>query len=340
MGLKLFRRRRLSLGMRAIVITSGGVIASKVVSAWILSGNSVVALWAGSKSAQVAQKNRTLGLVARAWSLSAIARRYKIPIWGNPRLSTWREACTKIEALQADVLITVMTHEIVPDNVLALFPGCAVNFHPALLPYYRGPRPRLGLLLDDKAASYGGMTLHCLKKGIDEGDIIGSRSVPHDEARGFVHWDVCLARAGGDLANTELQAYLKGVLKPKPQPVGIGNYRKIHRSELTLSDERGADQIKWLCDLLGETRWLRFRDLDAEKKSYVVSRFIRRLGPRTHRPPRIARFFIEFDAADFRVRVGRPGFWVPLFALIAYLRAIFRTRGCYAERGIDYRPRV
>jgi hypothetical protein len=233
-----------------------------------------------------------------------------------------------------------MTHEIVPDKVLAMFPGRAVNFHPALLPHYRGPKPRLGLLLDDKALSYGGMTLHCLTKEIDEGDVIGTRKVPYDEARGFIHWDVCLARAAGDLASTELQGYLQGVLEPRPQPVGVGNYRKIHLSELALSAERHADQIKWLGDRLGETRWLRFRHLEAEQKSYVVSRFIRRLGPRTHEPPRIARFGIEFDAADFRVRVGRPGFWMPLFALIAYLRAIFRTRGCSAERGMDCRPRV
>jgi hypothetical protein len=71
-----------------------------------------------------------------------------------------------------------MTHQIVPENILALFPGRAVNFHPAILPHYRGPNPRAGMILDGKADLYGGITLHCLSRGIDRGDIIAMRKVP------------------------------------------------------------------------------------------------------------------------------------------------------------------
>ena len=69
------------------------------------------------------------------------ARRYSIPIRRNPELSTWTGASTAISKLHADVLITAVTGQIVPESILSLFPGRAVNFHPSLLPHYRGPMP-------------------------------------------------------------------------------------------------------------------------------------------------------------------------------------------------------
>ena len=53
----------------------------------------------------------------------------------------WGDAETEIGQLGTDVLITAATDNIVPDNVLSLFPCRAVNFHGSLLPHYRGPNP-------------------------------------------------------------------------------------------------------------------------------------------------------------------------------------------------------
>lgn len=191
--------------MKALVLTSGGSIAAKILSAWLSTGNSVAALWAGSKDPQrILRRDRILGIAAPSWSISAIARQHDFPVLRNPTLSTWTEADSAIQRLGADVLITAMTHQIVPENVLALFPGRAVNFHPAILPHYRGPNPRAGMILDGKADLYGGITLHCLSRGIDRGDIIAIRKVPHNASRDFIYWDVCLARAAADLVRTDL----------------------------------------------------------------------------------------------------------------------------------------
>ena len=116
--------------MRALVLTSGGLIAARVLNAWISGGHSVAALWFGPINPRsFLQQDRTLGLAAPTWSLSALARRYRIPVECHPRLSDWAEAGEAIKRLDADVLITAMTHEIVPESVLNRFPGRAVNFH-------------------------------------------------------------------------------------------------------------------------------------------------------------------------------------------------------------------
>jgi methionyl-tRNA formyltransferase len=181
------------------------------------------------------------------------------------------------------------------------------------------------MILDGNGALYGGVTLHCLSSEPDMGDIIGSRRVPYDADRGFIHWNVCQARAAGDLVAKELQGYLGGALAPCPQSAEAGSYRKVHASEVTLSEAHSSDHIKWLCDQLGASGWIRFRRQNDNDISEIVTGFIRRVGPRSFGADQIGRFAIEFDAADGRVRVARRWSWTQLRKLMSYLVAIART---------------
>jgi methionyl-tRNA formyltransferase len=311
--------------MRALFITSGRLIAAKVLHAWLATGNSAAALWIGSQNRRrFMQRDRWLGIAAPSWSISAMVRRYQIPLQRNPRLATWPKAAAAIQHINADVLITAMTFEIVPENILSLFPGRAVNFHPAILPHYRGPNPRTGMILDGTAELYGGITLHCLSRGIDKGDVIGVRKVPYEASRGFIHWDVSLARAAADLTQNELQHYLGGALTPCSQPAGAGSYRKVRATELTLSQRHSASHTKWLCDQL--EGWIRFRSRNGTR--YAVSHFVRRLGPRTRQKEHISKFNIEFDAADARVNVARIRPWSRMVWGFRRWLAIVQARPC------------
>jgi methionyl-tRNA formyltransferase len=253
-----------------------------------------------------------------------MAQHYNIPIQGNVKLSTWTQAYSEIQRLDAELLITAMTKQIVPESILSQMSGRAVNFHPSLLPYYRGPHPRLGMILDGKADQYGGVTLHCLSRGIDKGDIIGFRKVPYDASRGFIYWNVCLARAAGDLVQKELQGYLDGTLRSYPQPAQAGNYRRVSENEATLSGEYTASQIKWLCDQLAASGSVRYQS--QRKKKYVISQFVRQTGSRMSKAERIGHFTIEFDAADARVKVARRRGWTLLLQVVLHWLAIVGTR--------------
>lgn len=307
--------------MNALVLTYGGLIAARIVNAWLSTGNSVSAIWVGSKKLRKIFKDRALGLAAPSWSMSALVRHHGILVQRHPMLSAWKEADAAIDRLDADVLITAMTLEIIPPAFLSRFHGRAVNFHPALLPQYRGPSPRVGMILDDKASLYGGMTLHCLSPKIDKGDIIGARKVAYDPKLGFAHWDVCIARAAGDLVERELLSYLRGELVPSPQPIGAGNYRKVDKAEITLSAEHSAERTKWLCDRLGDLGRVRLENKNAAAKPYRVSRFVRTLGPPTSDVPRIGMFTIDFDSADARVRVTRHLRWAQVLRYLSLVRS-------------------
>jgi folate-dependent phosphoribosylglycinamide formyltransferase PurN len=310
--------------MKALILTSGGPVAARIVNAWLSGGNSVSALWVGQKIQRRAfHDDRVLGLAAPTWSVTALARRHRIPIETHPKLSAWKEADTALEPLNADVLITAMTLEIVPRSVLSRFEGRAVNFHPALLPHYRGPSPRIGMMLDDTASLHGGVTLHCLSPEIDKGDIVGARTVPYDATQGFITWDVRLARAAGDLVEQELASYLLGKVTATPQPAAPGSYRRIDKAEVTLSAEHSAERTKWLCDRLGETGLLRLKSEDAAAKPHRVASFLRTLGRRSLKPQRSGMFTMDFDSADARVRVARH---FRGMQALRYLRAIAQTR--------------
>jgi methionyl-tRNA formyltransferase len=311
--------------LKALCLTSGGLISAQVLSAWVAGGHSVAALWIGPlERKKFLRRDHALGLVAPSWSIATLCRRYRIPVRNNPRLSTWREAEAEIRSLNADVLISSLSHQIVPEKILKQFDRRAVNFHPALLPHYRGPNPRAGMILDGTASLYGGVTVHVLTGEIDLGDIIGLRSVPYVATKGFIEWNVRQARAARELVETELKNYLDGSSTPSPQSSLIGNYRKVHASELTLSERQVASSIAWLCDRLGDSGWLRFRPSDVDDV-HIVHRFLRQIGPPTFTSPRIGPTTIEFDAADARVRVRRRWYLSRLLTVLKYWIAIART---------------
>ena len=311
--------------MKALCLTSGGLISAQVLSAWVAGGHSVAALWIGPlERKKFLRRDHALGLVAPSWSIATLCRRYRIPVRSNLRLSTWREAEAEIRSLNADILISSLSHQIVPEKILKQFDGRAVNFHPALLPHYRGPNPRAGMILDGTASLYGGVTVHVLTGEIDLGDIIGLRSVPYVATKGFIEWNVRQARAARELVETELKNYLDGSSTPSPQSSLIGNYRKVHASELTLSERQVASSIAWLCDRLGDSGWLRFRPSDVDDV-HIVHRFLRQIGPPTFTSPRIGPTTIEFDAADARVRVRRRWYLTRLLTVLKYWIAIART---------------
>ena len=308
--------------MHALILTSGGLIPARVISAWLATGNSVAAIWVGTKSLRRLDRNQGLRVIAPAWSILGLARRYNLPIRAIPLLRDWGDAEAEIAKLGTDVLITAATDNIVPDDVLRLFPCRAVNFHGSLLPHYRGPNPTAGMILDGVAEIYGGMTMHCLSTAIDMGDIIGARRVPYDENRGFLYWQVCLARAAESLARHELIKYLRGGLPPVPQ-TDSGNYRKMGLAELTLSSTDNMERIKWLCDIFGSVGWLSYRSR-LDKRNFV-SHFISELKTRAAEAERIDHFTIAFDVADGRVKLARFGNWARLVRALRYWQAIVRT---------------
>lgn len=84
-------------------------------------------------------------------------------------------ACLRrIKALRPDVILTVFWGFILKPELINVAPKGCINFHCSFLPYNRGKNPNIWPIVEGTPA---GVTLHCIDKGIDSGDIIAQRKV-------------------------------------------------------------------------------------------------------------------------------------------------------------------
>lgn len=73
--------------------------------------------------------------------------------------------------------------QLLPEEIINLFPRGIINAHPSLLPAYRGPNPYFRMFYD--GASESGITIHYLDKGEDTGDIILRERIPIEKRFDF-----------------------------------------------------------------------------------------------------------------------------------------------------------
>jgi len=125
-------------------------------------------------------------------------------------LRAWPEAVARAEMAAADVLLNLLGLQIIPGRLLDHFAGRALNLHPALLPRFRGPCPRLAMLAEGRSHDAGGVCLHVLTEGVDEGPIVDERRVPYPESGGYAEWGAALADARVCLCRRSLCDRLRG----------------------------------------------------------------------------------------------------------------------------------
>ncbi len=77
-----------------------------------------------------------------------------------------------------DFLVSYGYRHILRPEVLALFPGRAVNLHISLLPWNRGADPNLWSFVEDTPK---GVSIHYLDEGVDTGDLIAQQELRFDE---------------------------------------------------------------------------------------------------------------------------------------------------------------
>ena len=175
----------------------------------------------------------------------AVARKYGIPVFQNPPLGTMR-FIRKIRLLNASAALNFSYPEIFKESFINLFPYGCINFHPAILPRYRGRYPTVWpILYSDKVAGY---TMHYIDKGIDTGDIIDIAKIKiRLEDTGYSLYNK-LVRLVPLLLKRHLPAIVTRIVKAIPQR----RTKKAYFSQLP-----GSGEINWAVSAERAQRFIR-----------------------------------------------------------------------------------
>lgn len=269
-------------GLRALFVLSPALMTAYVLRGWLRAGHGVAAVWCTERDAvQFPRRMTPGGLLFPAFDAGGVLRRAGVVPRRVPLLRDWPEAIEAARASGADVLISSVTMQRIPADLIALFGGRAVNFHPSLLPAYRGPNPLQGMLIDGAADRFGGVTLHMLDEGLDTGAIIAQRACPRAAASGLIDWQHRLAEAAGDLAGRALPAYLRGEVVAVRQDGAVASWRKLGAGEMELGAHLGVAQIMARFDAFGDGHVQRWRE--ASGKVVAVTAVAREGGAREDR---------------------------------------------------------
>jgi methionyl-tRNA formyltransferase len=115
----------------------------------------------------------------RTLSVQGVARGHGIPVLEPPSVNAPEFVAHVRDVLRPDLIVSVAASQIFKEPLLAIPPRGCVNIHGALLPRYRGMLPSFWTLFNGERE--GGVTVHYMSAGIDDGSIIAQRRFPiHD----------------------------------------------------------------------------------------------------------------------------------------------------------------
>ena len=152
-------------------------------------------------------------------AVAKLARQHDITCLQPVKL---RDVTESLKSLHADVGALVSYGKIIPQDVIDIFPHGIVNFHPSMLPVYRGPSPIETAIMHGD--SFTGLTLMALSKDMDAGDIYYQEKVaigPDDTAEQLYER---FGQHGAELMVDKLHQIVDGQIAGTPQDDNLAIY--------------------------------------------------------------------------------------------------------------------
>lgn len=193
-----FGNERLATGVTTPVLTLQALLAAGY------DVPAVVVAQAGQPTQS--HKDRTL-------EIEGVASEHGIPILAPAKLN--EEALDKLKSYKAEAAVLVSYGNLLPQEVIDIFPKGIINIHPSLLPKHRGPTPIEGAILaGDKET---GVSLMKLVAAMDAGPVYAQETVLlHGQETKQQLADQLLG-IGANMLVQYLPDILNGKLAPTPQ---------------------------------------------------------------------------------------------------------------------------
>ena len=168
----------------------------------------------------------------RELEVAAVAKAHHIPLIINEKPGA---IIRQLQSYQAIAGVLVAYGQIVPQNVIDIFPRGIINIHPSLLPLHRGPTPIESAIL--QGDSQTGVSLMQLAKAMDAGPVYVQQPIDLNGSETKMGLTKQLLDLGGDLLIKHLPAILSNSLIPTPQDNTVATYDQL------IAKEDGA--INW-----------------------------------------------------------------------------------------------
>jgi len=305
--------------LKAVFFVHLSTTTGPMIREWLKSGNEIAAvvIYRQKLPGPLTEPERWLAL---QWSVLRLVRRHSIPIIEPSAPIDWSELRATLAAKRPDVAITYSFMRLVPQSVREIFPKGALNFHPAMLPHYRGPHPFHWLAIHDAWQKYGGVTLHEMTDGFDEGAIVAQAAMT-DAPRAANERNRFVVDALATMTRQVIPRYCAGEIKAWPQPAGDYFYARHDYPEQIVQPEWTRDYLRDLCEIIrkrpGVVIKISGNPIRLQNEARVV-------GSPDGRPAIVKRHFVEFDLADSRVQYRRRTPWNRMVNHIRVLPARFR----------------
>lgn len=108
--------------------------------------------------------------------IQEMCKEHKVQLIKVDRLSKQPEIWEMIQEAEPSFAFTIMFTQIIPNGVIRACKNKLVNFHPSLLPKYRGPHPVNWAIVNGEEQS--GVTAHFVTEVVDGGPILCQTSFP------------------------------------------------------------------------------------------------------------------------------------------------------------------
>jgi folate-dependent phosphoribosylglycinamide formyltransferase PurN len=151
---------------------------------------------------------------------------HQIPALPGNNVRTARYKAT-LRRLAPDLGVVANFGQILDAELIAILPQGLINFHPSVLPRYRGPTPLGHILLNRE--TIGGATWHRVAPDIDSGEILAQKKFPIDECDTVADLDRKSVDAGIDM----LRPLLDRIARNRTNPVQQDEAKATYHTKLT-----------------------------------------------------------------------------------------------------------
>ncbi|MBZ9760463.1 hypothetical protein LB553_06175 [Mesorhizobium sp. CA8] len=285
--------------LSAVFITEVSSVTAPMLARWANDGHQIAAVVVpGPRAGKRFSFSTLRRRLRRRFTLISHSRHATPPLIEFSPPHDWDALGRELSVLGADLLICFGYGKLIPRTALELFPKGGLNLHPALLPHYRGPHPIHRLVIDRMHEAHGGVTLHKMTSGFDEGDILAQVGFAAEDWRSAATVNRALADAMAVLAADIAPEFCRGRLAGMPQPDGAYVWARIEPGPLIVGTQSSSDHVARLCRVVGSSVPV---SVLINGRPVRLAQPIRRLGPPSGEAAKCRWGLVEFDCADARV---------------------------------------